>query len=253
MAIPSKAYKPHNFESHNSLKLSFKNIPDCDSFLESNSSGILALCETNLDDLIYSGHFFVRDYLSLIRKDSSTHIHGLAVYMKEGLPFAWDLPLENSADSDLCFRLALFLSVFYFFFLYQSLLVSLCTVFDFISSNIDFLSINPYANIDWLNYSGGTDRSVELRHNFSVSNNLTQMVIFSTGIPDSDSHSPALLDLFLLTLVFVLQWLSLHCEILIMFLSELPLTFHHIHNRMSHFITLLTTILVVIGTVFIII
>ena len=52
MAIPSKAYKPHNFESHNSLKLSFKNIPDCDSFLESNSPGILALCETNLDGTI---------------------------------------------------------------------------------------------------------------------------------------------------------------------------------------------------------
>ena len=26
-------------------------------------------------------------------------MHGLAVYVKEGLPFAWDLSLENSADS----------------------------------------------------------------------------------------------------------------------------------------------------------
>ena len=86
-----------------------------------------------------------------------------------------------------------------------------------------------------------------------LSNDLTQMVNFSAWIPDSDSHSPALLDLFLLTLVFVLQWLSLHWEILIMFLSELPLTFHHIHNGMPHSITLLMTILVVIGTVFIII
>ena len=143
--------------------------------------------------------------------------------------------------------------MFYFFFLNQSPSFSLCTVFDFISSNIDFLSINPYANIDWLNNSGGTDRSGELCHNFSVSNDLTQMVNFSAWIPDSDSHSPALLDLFLLTLVFVLQWLSLHWEILIMFLSELPLTFYHIHNGMPHSITLLMTILVVIGTVFIII
>ena len=39
----------------------------------------------------------------LIRKDSSTHMHGLAVYVKEGLPFARDLSLENSADSYLCF------------------------------------------------------------------------------------------------------------------------------------------------------
>ena len=46
-------------------------------------------------------------YLLLIRKDSSTHMHGLAVYVKEGLPFARALSLENSADSYLCFRLAL--------------------------------------------------------------------------------------------------------------------------------------------------
>ena len=29
---------------------------------------------------------------------------------------------------------------------------------------------------DWLTYSGGTDRSGELCYNFSVSNNLTQMI-----------------------------------------------------------------------------
>ena len=98
MAILSKACKPDNFESHNSLKLSFTNIRglhsnfvDCESFLESNSPDILALCETNLDDSIDSGSFSVRGYLPLIRKDSNTHVHGLAVYMKEGLLFARDL------------------------------------------------------------------------------------------------------------------------------------------------------------------
>ena len=114
MAILSKTCKPDNFESHNSLKLSFTNIRglcsnfvDCESFLESNSPDILAPCETNLDDSIDSGNLFARGYLPLIRKDSSTHIQGLAVYMKEGLPFARDLSLENSAASYLCFRLAL--------------------------------------------------------------------------------------------------------------------------------------------------
>ena len=43
--------------------------------------------------------------------------------------------------------------------------------------------------------------------------------------------------LFLLTLVFVQQLLSLHWEILIM-LSEFPLTFHQVHNRMPCFIVL---------------
>ena len=127
MAILSKSCKPDNFELHNSLKLSFTNIRgllsnfvDCESFLESNSPAILALCETNLDDSIDSGNFSVRGYLPLIRKDSSTHMHGLTVFVKEGLSFAWDLSLENYEDSYLCFRLALLHSVSYFFFLYQS-------------------------------------------------------------------------------------------------------------------------------------
>ena len=105
MAILSKAYKPVNFKLHNSLKLSFMNIwglcsnfVDCKSFLESNSLDILTLCEANLDDLIDSGNFSTRGYLPLIQKNSNTHMHGLTVYVKEGLPFAWDLSLENSLD-----------------------------------------------------------------------------------------------------------------------------------------------------------
>ena len=160
-----------------------------------------------MDDSIDSGNFFVRDYLPLIRKDSGTHMHGLAIYVKEGLPFAQDLSLENSADSYLCFRLALLHSVSYFFFLYRSP-SALSTVFDSISSNIDeVLSINPSAvfvfedfNVhhkDWLTYSSGADRPGELCYNFSISNDLTQMVNFPTRIPDCDSYSPALLDLFI--------------------------------------------------------
>ena len=34
-------------------------------------------------------------------------------------------------------------------------------------------------------------------------------------------------------LLFVIQWLSLHWEILIIVLSQFPLTFHHIHNGMA--------------------
>ena len=176
MAILSKACKPDNFVSHNSLKLSFtyicslhSNFVDCESFLELNSPNVLDLCETNLDDSIDFGNFSVRGYLPLILKDCGTHMHGLAVYVKEGLPFAWELSLENSADSYLCFRLALLHSVSYFFFLYQSPSSSLCTIFDSISSNIyEVFLINLSANVfvfrdfkvhhkDWLTYFGGTD------------------------------------------------------------------------------------------------
>ena len=107
------------------------------------------------------------------------------------------------------FSTGLLRSVSYFFFLYRSPSSSLCMVFDSISSNIDeVLSINPSANVfgfgdfnvhhkDWLTYSGGTDQPGELCYNFSISNDLTQMVNFPTRIPDCDSHSPALLDLFI--------------------------------------------------------
>ena len=82
-------------------------------------------------------------------------------------------------------------------------------VFDSISSNIDeVLLINPSANVfvfrdfnihhkDWFTYFGGTDRPGEFYYNFSISNDLTQMDNVPTRIPDCDSHSPALLDLFL--------------------------------------------------------
>ena len=151
----------------------------------------------------------MRGYLPLIQKDSSTHMHGLTVYVKEGLPFAQDLSLKNSADTYLCFRLALLHSMSYFFFLFQSPSSSLCTILNSISSNIDeILLINPSANVfvfgdfnvhhkDWLTYSGGTDQPGELCYNFSISNDLTQMVNFPIQIADCDSHSPALLDLFL--------------------------------------------------------
>ena len=73
-------------------------------------------------------------------------MHRLAVYMKEGVPFAQDLSLENSGDSTLCFRMALLHSVSYLLFLFPS--SSLFTVFDSISSNIDeVLSINTSVNM----------------------------------------------------------------------------------------------------------
>ena len=92
------------------------NFIDCESFHNSNFPDILVLYETNLDDSIDSGNFSVRGYLPLIWKDSSTHLHGVTVYAKEGLPFAQDLSLKNSADSYLYFWLALLHSVSYFFF-----------------------------------------------------------------------------------------------------------------------------------------
>ena len=49
------------------------NFVASESFLESNSPEILALCETKLDDSSDSGNFSVAGYLPLIQKDSVTH------------------------------------------------------------------------------------------------------------------------------------------------------------------------------------
>ena len=149
MALLSKRCKPDNFEPHNSLKLSSSNIwglcsnfLECESFLESNSPNILALFKTNLDDSINSDNISVRVYLPLIWKDSTAHMHGLAVYVIEGLPFAWELPLENSADSYLFSTGFTSLSVLFLF----PLLITLFIVihrFWFYFINIDqVLSIN---------------------------------------------------------------------------------------------------------------
>ena len=151
MAILSKAWKPDNFGPHNSLKLSFQNIwglysncVECESLLESNSSGILALRETNLDDSTDSGNFSVRDSLNLKRFCYS---------------YAWFCSLcerrtcfcTGFISWKLCRYLLMFPllhSLSYFFVPYQSPSLLSCTVFDSVSSNInEALSINPFTNV----------------------------------------------------------------------------------------------------------
>ena len=89
MIILSKGCKPDKFESHNSIKLRFTSIGglhlnffDCESFLESNSPDVLALCEKKLDDSIGYGKIYVRGYLPLIQKYSITHMPGSATLLE---------------------------------------------------------------------------------------------------------------------------------------------------------------------------
>ena len=132
---------------------------------------------------------------------------GLSSFISKGLcySYAWSCSLSEGWTTFctglisrklcgfICFWLALLHSVSYFFLLYWLPSSSLCTVFDAISSNIDEdLSIKPSANVfvfgdfnahheDWLTYSGGTYRPGELCYNFSISNDLTQMLDFLLG------------------------------------------------------------------------
>ena len=111
MAIVSKERKPNNFESHNSLKLSFTNIrglrlkfADCKSLLESNSPDILALCEAKLGFWQY-----LCQVLSFFNQKGFCYSYAWSCSLCEGglPPFARDLSLENSADSCVFDRLYL--------------------------------------------------------------------------------------------------------------------------------------------------
>ena len=189
-------------------------------------------------------------------------MHGLAVYVKEGLPFAWDLSLENSADSYLCFRLALFHSVSYFFFPYRSSSSSLCTVFDSISSNlVEVLSITHllFLSLETLTSIIRTGlpilvELIELVNSVIIFlSQMTQMVNFPTRIPDCNSHSPAPLDLFLSSNASICSTAAFPPLGNSDHVVSVSMDFPPNSQRDARFIALLMTILVLIEMVFVII
>ena len=109
------------------FSLSFTNIRSINSnfssveaFLSNSSPDFLALSETNLSPNIADSDFSIPGYLPIIRKDSSTHMHGLAVYARETLPISRETHLEKPTEPFMCFRLSLLHSTSYLFFLYRS-------------------------------------------------------------------------------------------------------------------------------------
>ena len=166
MTILSKRRKPDIFESHDSLKLIFTNIRDLrsnfverESFPESNSPNILALCETNLDDSI----------------DWQFLCEGLLSFNPKGFFYSntWSCSLCEGRTSfctwflsrKLCGFLLMFSTGFTSFsiLLPFPLIITLFVFmhrFDAILSNMDdLLLINPLAGVfasllphkDWLN------------------------------------------------------------------------------------------------------
>ena len=122
-------------------------------------------------------------------------MHDVAVYAKEGLPFAsdffsiwnlWKTLQILTYVFNWLYSVSYFPSIDIFIFVHS---------FDYVSSKIEeVLSINPSANVfvfedinvyhkDWLTYFYGTDRPGELCYNFYISNDFTEMVNFFTWIP----------------------------------------------------------------------
>ena len=105
------------------------NFSHVESFLTNSSPDILAICKTNLDPSISSSDFGVPGHLSLNRKDSLIHMHGLC--------FSRELNLESSDESYICLRLSLLQSTSYLFFGYRTPSSQSCSVVNSILDNID--------------------------------------------------------------------------------------------------------------------
>ena len=114
MAILSKWCKPDSFKSHKFLKLKLQILLNVNvSLNQTLLTFLLYVRQTWMTQLILALSLW-GVYLPLTWKDSTTHAWSCS-FMKEGLPFAWDLLLENSADSYSCFWVALPYSVITFF------------------------------------------------------------------------------------------------------------------------------------------
>ena len=115
----------------------------------------------------------------------------------------------------------------------------------FLDFNID--------HMDWLAYTDETDRPGEFCYNFSIANDLTQIVNFPTWIPDCECHGPALLDLFLssdASICFTMAFLPLGSSDHVVWVSiDFPVN----SKPDAHVIACLMTIVVLIGIVFMVI
>ena len=194
--------------SFTNIRSLYSNFSSVEAFLANSSPDLLALSETNLSPNFADSDFSIPGYLPIIRKDSSTHMHGLAVYARDTLPISREVHLEKPTEPFMCFRLSLLHSTSYLFFLYRSPSSQDCSVLDSVSQSIDSaLTSYPSANIfvfgdfnahhkEWLNHDRSDAAGIH-SHNFAISQSLHQTVDFITRIPDRDDHSPSLLDLFL--------------------------------------------------------
>ena len=134
MVVLSKVCKPDNRESHNYLSRSFTIIwsllqstfVGCEFFCESKLLIFLLCVRQTWKTQLILAFFYLRGDLPLNGKESNTCMHGLAVYVKEGLHFALDFSLKNSEDS--CFWLVLHYFISYFFS-HMDYCLCLCTQF----------------------------------------------------------------------------------------------------------------------------
>ena len=157
------------------------NFAAVQSFLSTKSPDILALCETELDESISDREFDVPGFSTPATKHDhlNRHMHGLGVYIKDGLPCARDTSHEDLNSPFMCFRMALLHSTTYLFFLYRpqnegsSVLNSIAEQIDNIlihhpSANICVFGDFNVHHVQWLVHSNHTDNVGVECYNFSL-------------------------------------------------------------------------------------
>ena len=120
---------------------SYKNYFDDWCLMNSRSTFLILTYPHSLEWLNWFWRFLC-ERLSFFNTKVFYYSYAWKIYVKERLPFAWDLSLENSMDSYLCFRFTFLHSVSYLFFLYRSPSSFLWMVFDAVSFNIDEVSLD---------------------------------------------------------------------------------------------------------------
>lgn len=180
--------------------------------------------------------------------------------MKKDLLFAQHIYLENYEDS-----------YSYFFIEFNSFSVLLLTSFNhyrllcafllililfqyrssFINQPLCYCLVYRHLKVRHKDWLSGTDKPAELCYTFSIWNNFTQMVDFLTKPLTVILTVPFFrISYFLLTLIFLLQWLFILWKILIMLLCPFPLTFSQPKSEILPFNGRLFLLLVRIMMVF---
>ena len=158
----------------------------------------LLLCETILDDWSDSGNFSVWSHLPLIQKDSVTHIHKLAVYMKEGFPFAQNLSLPKSADSYLCFQQDLLHSVPCFCLSITSLVFRWC----YVRSGVQPID----SAMKWTDFTPKAEQNILQTKKLSYLI-FSLYILFSGFLRNLESHACLYEDFAMnFTLLFIVSW-----------------------------------------------
>ena len=154
-----------------------------------------------MEDWIDFSNFSVEGgCLSLVLKDFVAHVHDLAVYVKVELPFAHyvicPLQMQIISSFDNCPQ-----------FCVQFLLFKVFSILT--SANVFVFQDFNFQHKDCSTYSGGSEGPVDFCYSFSISNDIAQIGNSSTQMSICDSLRLVFwIYFYLLTLIFVHQWLT---------------------------------------------